>query len=72
MSNKPKEISLLKPSTWFEKIQRMSIDEMVEFIDTLTSQCDPVECQNCPLFSVHCGGDSIKQWLESEINEKEG
>lgn len=63
------KVSLLKPHTQFEKIKAMNLDEMAEFIDTLTSQCDPVDCRKCPLFDVHCGGNNIKQWLESEAKE---
>ena len=53
----------------FEKIKAMDIDEMAEFIDTISLCCEKA-CAN-----PHCTGNQnlclehIKKWLESEVRE---
>ncbi len=57
--------------TNYEKIKSMSIEEMDKFIGRIMDCCC-LKCEECPLpfsDSESCDIQSIKQWLESEVNE---
>lgn len=63
-------------TTNYEKIQKLSLDEMVEFLNEINqTQCencttfDFSECKNC--FGDQCGllatAEKTKEWLESAV-----
>lgn len=58
--------------TNYEKIKSMSIEEITDF---LFEYAGSVTCENCYLntkckFSTSCI-DTIRKWLENEVNENE-
>lgn len=49
--------------TNYEKIKEMSIDELAEYIESITT------CSYCPIEECACNYcyGSIKEWLENEV-----
>lgn len=54
----------------FEKIKKMDIDELAEFIEKIA---DTADCANCPAYDKCISGVSckinIKNWLKAEADE---
>ncbi len=61
---------LFEPITNYDRIKKMSVEEMAEFM------CDNFDCGVCPAFDNNfCGydnlkvcGKAMKKYLESEVN----
>lgn len=52
--------------TNYEKIKQSNINEMVEFLCTLT------ECEKCPASNLcYFGHNGMKEWLEKEFGADE-
>lgn len=65
--------------TNYERIKAMTVDEMAKFLDTITTLCYDklgsygTSCFHCPLRQTYkngCGVNTIKKYLESEVQEK--
>lgn len=55
--------------TNIERIKAMSVEEMARFINEI-SNCEINICEFCPLIG-YCGSDdSVKKYLESEVEEE--
>lgn len=67
--------NMFEPITNYERIQKMSVEEMVVFLDDLQCNCFSRDCDNCPIHKIEekphraCTPRHIKQWLESEVSE---
>ncbi len=72
--NYPSYLDNPKPTrkqTNFERIKNMTVEEMAEFINTI-SHCGEISCKDCYLPPQSCGNaKNIENWLMSESNKED-
>lgn len=53
--------------TNYERIKSMNVDEVAEFLSSITEYCCNEDCDTCPLRNNICDRKGAKNWLNSEV-----
>ena len=61
------------PKTTFDRIKNMSVEEMAEFIKTVSYHCSAMAHENecCGCRQPYCEREDLIKWLESEDNSND-